>query len=206
VVTVEHVSTWRLGSNFFFLDVGGAPDLDFFAREVGLYFEYAPVLSLSRLTGRRLAAGPLADVGVTAQVNTGRNNDGSEIPRVVLEGVELAWSVPGFDALVTQLLARHEHGLPATWQVTTVADRPFAIGRARLRARGFLDVWRRPAGGGVAASTVVVAQPQLLLELARAGGTALMAGIELELSRDYPDPAVHRGWDLAVSPMVRWVF
>ena len=47
--TLQHFSTWRHGSNFFFLDVTDEPGLDFFEGRPGLYLEYAPVLGLRSL-------------------------------------------------------------------------------------------------------------------------------------------------------------
>src|SRR5919201_6210421 len=57
VITFQHFSTWSYGSNFFFLDVSGGDHLEFFRREVGLYFEFAPVISLHQLAGLSLGDG-----------------------------------------------------------------------------------------------------------------------------------------------------
>ena len=205
VATLQHFSTFRYGSNFFFLDASATRDMRFF-RDVGLYLEYAPVLSLSRLTSRRVGAGPLADVGATLQVNTGRTPEGFEIPRVFLEGADLAWRVPGFAVFETQLLGRQERYYRPSAQLTWVYTVPFAAGGARGVVQGFLDVWRRTQAG-TPSSTVLLAQPQLLLHLAGGGrDSELQLGVELEPSHDFPARAVHPGWNVSWSPMVRWVF
>jgi hypothetical protein len=206
VITFQHFSTWKYGSNFFFLDLSGGDHLDFFRREVGLYLEYAPVISLQKLAGLSLGTGqPLSDIGPTAQINTGRTPKGFEINRVFLEGVDLAWKVPGFVAFDTQLLARQEKDYGSSWQLTWVYEAPFTLGSTRWRFRGFLDLWRRRgvASRGTRSSTVLLAQPQLLVDL---GTRRLQLGVELEPSHAFPLVEVHPGWGLAVSPMLRWEF
>lgn len=208
VGTLQHFSTWRFGSNFFFADVSSGPDLELFNEQLGIYLEYAPVFSLSQLGILPLApGGALRDVGVTAQINGGWTANGFPIDRVFLEGVELAWSVPGFAVFNTQLLARQEEGYRGSWQGTWVYTLPFAVGGASGEVTGFLDVWRR-SRAGEAASTVLLAQPQLLVNVGSPdpGESRLQLGVELEPSHDFPARAVRPGWNFAVSPMVRWIF
>jgi hypothetical protein len=206
VITLQHFSTWSYGSNFFFLDASAPPRLQFFGDGLGLYLEYAPVVSLSRLTRSRVAAGPVTDVGATLQINGGHTPEGFEIQRVFLEGVDLAWKVPGFLVFDTQLLARQERTYAPSWQVTGIYTAPFSVGQTRWLVQGFVDVWRRRQEGAPG-STVVLAQPQILLHLGGGRGEQeLQLGVELEPSHDYPTRAIHAGWRLAYSPMLRWVF
>ena len=207
VLTLQHFSTWKYGSNFFFVDLADSPGLDFFEGEPGLYLEYAPVLSLGRLgVLRPPAGGLLRDVGLTAQVNAGWT-PGSEagtfpINRVFLEGVEVAWGVPGFAAFNTQLLARQEEGYDAGWQLTLVYTVPFSIGQVDGVVNGFLDLWNRSGGEGEDDYLVLLAQPQLLVNL----GPKVQVGVEVEPSRHFPNAFVSDGWNVALSPMVRWEF
>lgn len=205
VGTLQHFSTWRYGSNFFFADVSGGPDLEVAETDLGVYLEYAPVLSLSRV-GVLSGAGPLRDVGLTAQLNGGWTPGGFPIDRVFLEGVELAWSVPGFAVFNTQLLARQERGYHGSWQGTWVYEVPFRLGSAVGQVGGFMDVWRRTGGGEP--STVLLAQPQVLVTLGtpEPGQSFLQLGVELEPSHDFPARELRPGWNLGVSPVVRWVF
>lgn len=207
VLTLQHFSTWRRGSNFFFVDLAGEPGLDFSTEDPGLYLEYAPVLSLTGLGLLSPRGGVLRDIGVTAQINGGWAPGGFAIDRVFLEGVELAWSVPGFVVFNTQLLARQERGYDPGWQATWVYTLPFSLGPAAGIVTGFLDVWRRDTEGSEA-STVALAQPQVLVNVGspEPGQSFLQIGVELEPSHDFPAAAVNRGWNVAVSPMVRWVF
>jgi hypothetical protein len=206
VITLQHFSTWSRGSNFFFLDASAPPGLQFYRDGLGLYLEYAPVVSLSRLTGARVGRGRLTDVGATLQINGGFTPGGFEIPRVFLEGVDLAWNVPGILLFDTQLLARQERTYHPSWQVTLIYTAPFRVGRAPVLVQGFVDVWRR-SQSGAPTSTVLLAQPQILAHLAGGDGDGeLQIGVELEPSHDFPTRAVHAGWRLAYSPMLRWVF
>lgn len=205
VGTLQHFSTWRYGSNFFFADVSGGPDLAVRDTDLGVYLEYAPVLSLQRV-GLVPVGGPLRDVGVTVQVNGGWTPAGDAIDRVFLEGVELAWSVPGFAVFNTQLLARQERGYDASWQGTWIYDLPVSVGAVGGHITGFMDVWRRPRGGD--ASMVLLAQPQFLVTLGspEPGESFFELGVELEPSHNFPAAEFRPGWNLAVSPVLRWVF
>ena len=207
VLTLQHFSTWRYGSNFFFVDLVDSPGLGFFQGEPGLYLEYAPVFSLSGLGILPMRdGGVLRDVGVTAQINAGWTA-GSEagafpIDRVFLEGVELAWSVPRFAVFNTQLLARQERGHDFGWQFTWVYTLPFSLGSVDGMLTGFVDVWNRAGGPENESYAVVVAQPQLLLRL----NDHLQIGVEIEPSHNFPNRFISDGWNVAVSPMLRWFF
>lgn len=209
VLTLQHFSLWRHGSNFFFVDLADQPDLaGFFDEHPGLYLEYAPVVSLGSL-GVPASAGPLRDVGATAQVNAGWGAlpaGGFPIDRVYLAGAELAWTVPGFAVFNTQLLGRWERGFDAGPQLTWVYTLPFRAGPADGLVTGFLDLWRRERGAD--GYPVLLAQPQVLLTLGspEAGESHLQVGVELEPSYNFPIEAASDGWNLAFSPMLRWVF
>ena len=205
VGTLQHFSTWRYGSNFFFADVSGGADLEVADTDLGVYLEYAPVVSLGRL-GVVDAGGILRDVGVTVQLNGGFTPGGIPIDRVFLEGAEIAWNVPRFAVFNTQLLARQERHYDPSWQFTWVYDVPFRLGSAAGQIAGFMDVWRRTGAGE--ASTVMLAQPQLLVTLGSPdpGESYLQVGVEFEPSHDFPVAAARPGWNFAVSPVLRWVF
>jgi hypothetical protein len=214
VLTLQHFSTWRYGSNFFFVDVTDGPDLGRLDEVPGVYLEYAPVLSLGSL-GVLSSAGPLRDVGVTLQLNTGwtGGENGFPIDRVFLEGVELAWSVPRFAVFNTQLLARQEVGSEPSWQLTWVYALPFTAGPVNAAITGFLDVWRRDPDEDRSSLAnddylVVLAQPQVLFALGspEPGEGFLQVGAEIEPSYHFPADFVGDDWNVAFSPMVRWVF
>ena len=144
---------------------------------------------------------------MTLQVNAGWTPDAFPIDRVLLEGVELAWSAPGFAVFNTQLLARQEYAHEPTWQVTWVYTVPLAAGPLRGAVSGFMDVWRRDQEGADP-YMVLLAQPQLLFTLGSPspGESHLEVGVEVEPSHGFPVRFVSPGWSVAVSPMARWVF
>ena len=205
VGTLQHFSTFRYGSNFFFADISGGADLAVSDTDLGVYLEYAPVLSLGKL-GVVAPGGPIRDLGLTVQVNGGFTPGGIAIDRVFLEGAEIAWEVPRFAVFSTQLLARQERHYDPSWQFTWVYDIPFRVGPASGQLAGFMDVWRRTGQGD--ASTVVLAQPQLMVNLGtpEPGQSFVQVGVEFEPSHDFPVAAARPGWNFAVSPVLRWVF
>ena len=49
--------------------------------------------------------------------------------------------------------------------------------------------------------TALLAQPQILVGVA----INLQVGVGMEPSRNFPDTVVSSGWNIAISPIVRWV-
>ncbi len=100
ILTIQQAATWSLGESFFFIDLiddrhpDGFNDLEF-------YGEWYPTLSLGRITGRQVGAGPLRDV----QVIGGINFDGDADVFKYLPGARLAWDVPGFVFFNTDVTA-----------------------------------------------------------------------------------------------------
>ena len=96
VLTVQQASRWSLGDSFYFIDFtddGGADGFN----EKSYYGEWYPTLSLGRVSGRRIGAGPIRDVAIVSGFNFGSDAD---IFRYV-PGGRLSWSVPGFFFLNT---------------------------------------------------------------------------------------------------------
>lgn len=206
IFTVQHFSTWELGYNFFFLDIESQPPWHFYDERFGLYFEYAPTLSLNKLGLTSLTNDDLInDLSLTVQLNLGYAVGGFEINRVFLEGVVLNWSVPGAPVFETHFLARQEHHYGVTWQFTFAWLIPFSLGEFR----GFMDVWQTRRDGaepGTEDKLVLLAQPQLLFNL----GKHLQAGAELELRHDFPGEFAYvdesSTWDFRVGPMLLFNF
>lgn len=84
VLTVEHASGSTWGDNFFFLDHLTSDD-----GSVSNYFELAPRLSFSYLSGTELAVGPVTDVYIATTREGGDFNN-------YLYGVGVGLAVPGF--------------------------------------------------------------------------------------------------------------
>ena len=206
ILTFQHFSTWDLGYNYFFLDVESQPPWHFLDESFGLYFEYAPTLSLNKLGVTSLTSDDIInDLSLTAQLNLGYAVGGFEINRVFLEGLVLNWSVPGAPVFETHFLARQEHNYGLGWQFTFVWLVPFSIGEFR----GFLDIWQTRENEdepGTEDKLVLLSQPQLLFRIA----SHLQIGAELELRHDFPSKFLYTEesstWDYRVGPMLLFNF
>ena len=99
VVTFQHASFWRLGDNFFFIDViddgvnDGFNDNDF-------YGEWYSSISLMKLAGRELETGYVADLGVILGWAAGADANVFQ----TLTGARISWRLPGFVFLNTDFM------------------------------------------------------------------------------------------------------
>lgn len=85
--TLQHANGWRYGDNFIFVDSthGSKTKND-------LYSEGYANFSLGKMFDRRLASGPIADIGLVAGYNFGRD---AKILKY-LPGFRVAFDLPGF--------------------------------------------------------------------------------------------------------------
>lgn len=166
-VTLQHVSGYKYGRNYFFVDsywaTGNAP------RSNDLYGEYYHYLSLNKLTGAKFGGSVLKDVSLTAGVNAGASTGGAGT-RVLLYGLTLDWEVPGFSYFNVDLLAyddrSHFAGVPSnfksSYQVTPVWKLPFSVGSTQWSFEGFCD-FIGARGQGTVSQTLC--QPQLRFDV-----------------------------------------
>lgn len=187
IVTIQHADGYSLGRNFLFLDLLKSDSFDRGATEA--YSEAYTTLSLSKLSGHAVAAGPVRDFGLTAGINYGHKSypDYNVEPRVYLPGITLDFDLPGFAFFNLDLLAYidrgsfdgRDNGCHATsYQVTPSWKLPFAIGSARFSIEGFADFIG--AHGNCAAQ--ILTQPQLRWDMGNQFGKPdhLYAGIEYQ--------------------------
>ncbi len=160
-----------------------------------LYAEFAPRLSLSRLTGRSIGFGPVKDFLVAGQVNHGQDF------RAFLYGAGLDIAVPGFSFVQLNFYRRDVPALSgATWQVTGVWSLPVALGATRWTLAGFAD-WAGPEGGSRGNLLLV---PQLRLDLGALWDWPgrLEAGVEYSYWRN--KFGIDGVVESVVQPMVKW--
>jgi hypothetical protein len=211
IFTFQHFSTFKYGSNFFFLDIEGQPanpNWHFWDKNSGLYFEYAPSLSLHRLGLLPLPKDfVLSDISPTGQLNLGYAPGGFPVNRVWLGGLIFSWKIPGFVTFDTQFLARGESTYDLSWQLTLVWYAPFKIGGVSFEARGFLDFWRTKKNDepGTEDKWVLLTQPQFLVKVG-----PLSIGTELDIRHDFPRKEFFAGksntWDIRLGPMILFDF
>lgn len=173
-VTLESLAGWKYGDSFFFVDLASGDFADGPAGRHRMYGEWSPRLSLSRITGRSLRLGPVADLLLAASVD--RGGDGFAANSV---GIGTDLRIPGVQVAQLQLYRRKDNFNAATWQATAVWGSSVRTGAIAWRLAGFADV------GGTDAGTDVMTQPQLLLDLGAVRGRPgrVLAGVEWYLHR-----------------------
>lgn len=190
ILTFQHFSTWDYGSNFFFVDFLKDDHIDGF-NDYDAYMEYYGNFSFSKITGIKIEAGPLADVGFLA----GLNYDADFNYLKLLPGVRLAWNLPGFTFFNTDISAfldasggLRSHGAPANgtaMQIDFNWSYPFSIGRHDFCVEGhveFISARRDELGRRV--EWWVLAQPQFRYDLGKTlfnRPKQLFAGIEWQV-------------------------
>ncbi|BAL26910.1 DUF5020 family protein [Azoarcus sp. KH32C] len=166
-ITLQHVSGYAYGRNYFFIDsywgTKNAP------RANDIYGEYYHYLSLGKTTGATFGGSVLKDVSLTAGVNAGATTGGAGT-RILLYGVTLDFTVPGFSYLNVDLLAYDDrsqfNGVQThyrnSYQVTPVWRLPFSIGGTQWSFEGFCDFIGARGQGTV---NQTLCQPQLRFDL-----------------------------------------
>ena len=182
IYSLQHASGWKYGDNFFFVDVvdsrqPGAPDIDF-------YSEAYANLSLGKITGGRIGAGPVSDVGLIGGFNWAVDAK----VRKYVAGVRLVLGLEGFAFANLDLMALIDDseglmsgGAPAE-DDTVLIDfnfaRPFRIGTADFSLEGHVEyVGERSNELGGPVRSWVLAQPQLQWHLT----DRIAIGIEYQL-------------------------
>ncbi len=127
VLTVEHASGSTWGDNFFFLDHLSSDD-----GTVTNYFELAPRLSLSYVSGTKLSLGPINDVYIATTWEGGEFNN-------YLYGVGFNISVPGTKYFNVNFYKANNDLWDDDEQVTITWGIPFTLASAEFLYDGFLD-------------------------------------------------------------------
>ena len=166
IYTLQHASRWKYGDNFFFVDVvdsrhPGAPDVDLFSEAYANF-------SLGKITGGRVGAGPVADIGLIGGFNWATDAK----VRKYVAGVRLALGLEGFAfanldlaALIDGSQGLVAGGAPAeddTIFIDFNFARPFRIGTADCSIEGHIEyVSERTSELGGTVGSWILAQPQL---------------------------------------------
>jgi hypothetical protein len=168
-LTLEALSSWSFGDSYFFVDLASGDFSDGPTGGHRMYGEWSPRLSASKLSGRRIGAGPVKDLLLAAEVD--RGGDGFA---ATLVGIGTDLAIPGVPVAQIDVYRRKDSFNAASWQVTGVWAAPFRTGPLAWTAAGFVDV------AGTDAGTDVMSQPQLLLDVGALLGTParLKAGVE----------------------------
>ena len=169
IITVEHVSGWTYGTNFFFFDIA-SPDTH---NDTKYYGEISPAISLEKIELLKLNDPFIKDILLQLNLELPQG----PVHRTVLEGVTLEWKNLWFDYLSTQFLRRDILGVNGTSaQLTLVWSKVFGQKKWPIRFNGFLD-WASKEGE---VHDNLQTQPSLLLDFALKtdGRVPLRIGIE----------------------------
>ncbi len=127
VITVEHASGHSWGDTYFFLD-----HYDFDGK-TSKYFEFAPRLSLGKLGGNALSFGPIKDMLIASNWESGEGFDN------YMYGIGISLDVPGFNYVDVNLYKVENDLWEDDEMMTLVWAYPFSIGSAEFLYDGFVD-------------------------------------------------------------------
>jgi len=196
-ITIEHIGGWAYGTNFFFIDLTSANFAS--GKKHKLYTEWAPTLSLSKVSGADLSFTFIKDVSLAAELNQGDNFRATNI------GIGFDLAIPGFNVFGANAFSRNDNFNNSTFQITLFWNSTFDIGPIPLVFEGFLDYYGTDFG------TEVVTQPRLLLDGKVFGESmkTLQAGVELYYYKSSVDPGPfgHDKINEAVpQAMIKWIW
>lgn len=192
ILTFQHAGGWLLGSSFFFIDFIDDATVDGF-NDKEFYGEWYPTLSLGKLFGTDLKAGPITDFSFIS----GLNFDGDANVLKYVPGLRLSWQVPGFIFLNTDFAALVDMsnglakgGAPSTdngfmFDVSWLL--PFSLGSQSFSFMGHAEyIGAVENETGATVESWILAQPQLVWDLGKALGSPnwLHVGVEFQYWRN----------------------
>jgi nucleoside-specific outer membrane channel protein Tsx len=175
-LTLQHASGHKLGRNFFFVDIIDSRKNDPAGGSHGeIYSELYSSLSLSKLTGAKLAFGPVVDINLTGGYNWGAKTNGAN-PRVFLYGATVDFKLPGFIFFNVDVLAYNDKGRfdggpsisDTTYQIAPAWLSKFSLGPTNWVFTGHVDFIgkRCPSTGSCAGrASEILAQPELRMDV-----------------------------------------
>jgi nucleoside-specific outer membrane channel protein Tsx len=193
ILTLEHADGWSLGDNYLFIDVAHIAAQE--NKDTGIYGEWQPRLSLSKIIGKDLSAGPFADVLETNRLAFG----GGFL--AVLNGVAVDLKLPGFAYFHQHAFLRNDiHLAGMTWQLTTEWALPFEIKGVRFVQNGFVH-FIGPEGGS---HFNIISQPQLLLDLGKFAHYVDQVLIGTEVDFRYNEFGIKGQNEIVPQAMIEW--
>lgn len=154
--TIEHAHGWKYGDNFFFVDMYNNDGFEVYAE---LYSSF----SLSKITQKDIALGPVSDVSLMLGLNIS-NRPEKDPFRAYLWGVKFDFDSSYFDYLNISIAAYKEEGVSTYGvQITPVWSLPFTLLETKFKFRGFLDL--KNGSTNSAGNVTMLAQPQLLMDI-----------------------------------------
>jgi nucleoside-specific outer membrane channel protein Tsx len=193
ILTLEHADGWSRGDNYLFIDVSHIASQE--NKDTGIYGEWQPRLSFSKIIGKDLSAGIFADV-----LETNRLAFGSGF-LAVLNGIAVDLKLPGFAFFHQHGFLRNDINLPGvTWQLTTEWAVPIEIKALRLVLDGFVH-FIGPEGG---THFNIIAQPQLLIDVGNFAHYVDQVFIGTEVDLRYNEFGIKGQNEVVPQAMIEW--
>ena len=166
IVTGQHAHGWKYGDNFFFVDMLDSREPGF--QDSDLYGEWYSNFSLSKISGRKIGGGLIADIGLVLGIN--RAGDANVVK--YLPGVRLALNLDGFafanldiTAYIDDSKGVASGGAPResdSFMVDLSFARPFTLGQQDFSIEGHIEyIGSRKNRFGDRVDGWLLAQPQL---------------------------------------------
>ena len=154
--TIEHAHGWKYGDNFFFIDMYNNDGLE-------VYAEIYPSFSLSKITQKDIAFGPITDVSLMLGLNISSGPKSNPF-RAYLWGLKFDLNNQYFDYLNLSITAYKDDAVKTYGvQITPVWSLPFTVLETKFKFRGFLDL--KNGSTNSAGNVTMLAQPQLLMDI-----------------------------------------
>lgn len=197
LITLEHVSGWKYGDNFFFVDITN-PDRTGELTQTSWYGEISPRVSFGKMTGNDLSAGIIQDVLITTTMEMGEGF------HTYLYGVAVDLKLPNFNFFQVNWYVRNEVTFDTDLgqQITLAWGMPFEIGKAKFSFEGFFDY----AWDVGPSEDNIVTQPRLLLDVGSLFDSPgiFQAGIEYQIWKNkFGIDDVDESFP---ELMVKWIF
>ena len=136
IITFEHVSGWKYGDNFFFLDLT-APFETSATNNQSMYGEWHTRLSYTKIFGKKWT-GIIKDISLAAEINFGRNSRSAN--RATLHGIGVDFNLPFFDVFAINFFGRNNNDQDLmSVQVSPYWLAHFNIGATSWEFNGFFD-------------------------------------------------------------------
>ena len=166
IYTLQHASGWKYGDTYFFVDVLDARNPGF--QDFDVYGEWYSNFSLGKITGRKVGAGIVSDVGVILGFNGARE---AKVKKY-LPGLRLSLDLSGFTfanldftAYIDDSEGVSSGGAPKendSFMVDFNFMRPFTIGESSFSIEGHMEyIGERENEFGDKVESWIFAQPQL---------------------------------------------
>jgi nucleoside-specific outer membrane channel protein Tsx len=128
VFTIEHASSHSWGDNFFFMDRLNSKD-----GTKQSYSELAPRLSLGKISGKDFSLGPVSDVLLAGQWESGEGFDN------FMYGFGVNLKVPGFKYVTANIYHVNNEKTDNNNQLTVTYAYPFTVANSEFLYDGFMD-------------------------------------------------------------------